>query len=58
MIKDLTAEDRDRVWAYSQGAQYSGAARRKLGEMAEEKGWTPEELEAVVQEVTRSDSGA
>jgi len=44
---ELTEAEQRQFWGYIQGGQYSGAARRKLFEFAEARGWSDEEREHV-----------
>jgi hypothetical protein len=43
----LTDDEATELWSYVQGAQFSGAARRKLFEFSDAHGWTDAERDEV-----------
>jgi hypothetical protein len=45
---DLDPADEERLRRLLAGARYSGAARRKLGELADERGWDEDELRRAI----------
>jgi hypothetical protein len=53
-MTELTPPDAERLTQLLKGAQFSGAARRKLGEFADEHGWNEDELNTVIAQLRGS----
>lgn len=58
MDRELTTEEATKLVRLMKGGRFSGAARRKLMDFADEKGWTEEERKQVIAQLSATESSS